>query len=624
MMDSLRNFLYGPYGIILIIILVIPFVFLGTSSLGTGFSGSFGSINGEDVSEIDMQIASSSAIQRFKRLYGEEFDFDSLDNDFKTEAVKQELIIQKVLLSEARELGFVNDNTVNSVKKNIMQSPIFQLDGVFSEDLYEAQVNSNGYTKEGYIEVMTNLSAGDLYRSSLNVVDFVLENEKKNLINLLETSADINFIKISFDGLKKEIVNSPDELKQYYNQNEILFFSEEERNFQYFIIDQSSYIENIEIPYDYLQNAYNNYLENFNEEAQIRISHIMIEKNNYDSRDIALDSIKNIENLLSEGNEFFEIAKQYSEDIVTKDSGGDLEFFEKDIFPIEFDEAIEDLDLNEISEIVELADSFHIIKVTEKNIQTPLPKDQITNELEANLIETESYALMQDDVLVIEDLISKGISLDQISKDMSKEIFVSEFFTKNNFDFDIDSSELKDFVFSDVASTDEANLINLDDRLIVVSINEVINPSLNSFEQSKNEVSELLSEFKTKEKISLLNNEINSFLTKDEKNKFIDSYNYVTNESYVDVKRYSSLLPREILIDIFENSSDSSLSSEARNGDKYLIDIIKFNKPSDEKIENLINEYDSYNKEIIINNMSQIVNEDIFQNASVNLKEFIL
>ncbi len=624
MMDSLRNFLYGPYGIILIIILVLPFVFLGTSSLGTGFSGSFGSINGEDVSEIDMQIASSSAIQRFKRLYGEDFDFDSLDNDFKTEAIKQELIIQKVLLSEARELGFVNDNTVNSVKKNIMQSPIFQLDGVFSEDLYEAQVNSNGYTKEGYIDVMTNLSAGDLYRSSLNVVDFVLENEKKNLINLLETSADINFIKISFDGLKKEIVNSPDELKQYYNQNEILFFSEEERNFQYFIIDQSSYIENIEIPYDYLQNAYNDYLENFNEEAQIRISHIMIEKNNYDSRDIALDSIKNIENLLSEGNEFFEIAKQYSEDIVTKDSGGDLEFFEKDIFPIEFDEAIEDLDLNEISEIVELADSFHIIKVTEKNIQTPLPKDQITNELEANLIETESYALMQDDVLVIEDLISKGISLDQISKDMSKEIFVSEFFTKNNFDFDIDSSELKDFVFSDVVSTDEANLINLDDRLIVVSINEVINPSLNSFEQSKNEVSELLSESKTKEKISLLNNEINSFLTKDEKNKFTDSYNYVTDESYVDVKRYSSLLPREILIDIFENSSESSLSSEARNGDKYLIDIIKFNKPSDEIIENLMNEYDSYNKEIIINNMSQIVNEDIFQNASVNLKEFIL
>ena len=76
-MNSLRNFLYGPYGIILIIILVLPFVFLGTSSLGTGFSGSFGSINGEDVNEIDLQIASSSAVQRFKSLYGEDFDFDS-------------------------------------------------------------------------------------------------------------------------------------------------------------------------------------------------------------------------------------------------------------------------------------------------------------------------------------------------------------------------------------------------------------------------------------------------------------------------------------------------------------------------------------------------------------------
>jgi len=624
MMNSLRNFLYGPYGIILIIILVLPFVFLGTSSLGTGFSGSFGSINGEDVNEIDLQIASSSAVQRFKSLYGEDFDFDSLDNDFKSEAIKQELIIQKVLLSEARKLGFVNDNTVNNVKKNITQSPIFQLDGVFSEDLYEAQVNSNGYTKEGYIDVMTNLSAGDIYRSSLNIVDFVLENEKKNLINLLETSADINFVKISFDGLKKEIVNSIDELKQYYKQNEILFFSEEERNFKYFVIDQSSYVDSIKIPNDYLQNAYNNYLENFNDDAQIRISHIMIEKNNYDSREKALDSIKNIDNLLSQGNDFFEMARQYSEDIVTKDSGGDLEFFEQDIFPTEFDEAIESLDLNEISEIVELADSFHIIKVTEKNIQTPLPKDQITKELEENLIETESYALMQDDVVLIEDLISNGISLDQISEDISKEIFVSQFFTKNNFDFEINNSELKDFVFSDVTSIDEPYLINLDNKLIIVSVNEIKSPSLNSFDQSKDDVSELLSQSKTKEKISLLNNEINSFQTEDEKIKFIDSYNYVTSESYIDVKRYSSLLPREILTDIFKNSSDVSLYSEARNGDKYLIDVVNFNKPSDEITENLISEYDSYNKEIIMNNMSQIVNEDIFQNASVNLKEFIL
>ena len=102
MMDSLRNFLSGPGGIVIILLLGLPFVFLGTGSLGTGFSGSFGSINGEDVTETDVALASSSAVQRFQSIYGEDFDFDMLDEDFKNQSIKQELILQKVLLAEAR------------------------------------------------------------------------------------------------------------------------------------------------------------------------------------------------------------------------------------------------------------------------------------------------------------------------------------------------------------------------------------------------------------------------------------------------------------------------------------------------------------------------------------------
>ena len=69
MMDSLRNFLSGPAGILVILLLGLPFVFLGTGSLGTGFSGSFGSINGEDVSETDVALASSSAVQRLSLIH---------------------------------------------------------------------------------------------------------------------------------------------------------------------------------------------------------------------------------------------------------------------------------------------------------------------------------------------------------------------------------------------------------------------------------------------------------------------------------------------------------------------------------------------------------------------------
>ena len=69
-MESLRNFLTGPRLIFVVLVCAVPFVFLGTGSLQTAFTGSFGSINGEDVTENDIQIAANSAVSRFKSIYG--------------------------------------------------------------------------------------------------------------------------------------------------------------------------------------------------------------------------------------------------------------------------------------------------------------------------------------------------------------------------------------------------------------------------------------------------------------------------------------------------------------------------------------------------------------------------
>ena len=152
-MESLRNFLTGPRLLIVVLVCALPFVFLGTSSLGTTFNTSFGNINGEDVKEIDLQIASNSTVQKFKSVYGEEFDFDMLDEEFKADAIKQELIIQKVLYSGAKSMGLINQSTELEIKKEIIKSPRFQVDGEFNENVYEAQVNSSGFTKESYIAV---------------------------------------------------------------------------------------------------------------------------------------------------------------------------------------------------------------------------------------------------------------------------------------------------------------------------------------------------------------------------------------------------------------------------------------------------------------------------------------
>ncbi len=605
------------------LICAIPFVFLGTGSLGTAFSGSFGTINGEDVTENDIQIASGSAVQRFKSLYGEDFNFDMLDEDFKSESIKQELILQKVLEAGAKSLGFVNESTKIETKKMIVQSPIFQVDGIFNEGVYEAQVNSNGYTKEGYIDVMTNFTAAELFRTSFNTINFVTDAELLELVSLFEKSSDINFIKISFDGLMSEIINSPKELQDYYNDNQILFFSEEERSFEYISLLQSDYNKDVQIPDAYLESAYNQYITRFDNSAQIRISHIMIDKTNYDSRDLAFESILNIENLLKEGNDFSIIANEYSEDIVTKDIGGDLEYFEKDIFPPQFDDAIQDLDLNGISEVVELDDTFHIIKVTEKNIEEPLSEEQVKDNLINELVETESFALMQDDFNETEDMILQNSTLIEISETLSKNINSTNSFTKENYDFELTDSQIKDYLFSSEAQINQPFAIELTDRIIIISINSINEPQLLPYEDVVEDVSTLLSEYKALEKIALLSEELNGISNNEEISEFIGAYNYVINESFVDVKRYSSLLPREVLSKVFNSKSGVRLLSDANNRDKYIVDIVKFNSPSVTEIDEVLSEYTSFGEDVISTKMSQIINEDVFQTARVNLNNLI-
>ena len=623
MMESLRNFLTGPRLLIVVLVCALPFVFLGTSSLGTTFNTSFGNINGEDVKEIDLQIASNSTVQKFKSVYGEEFDFDMLDEEFKADAIKQELIIQKVLYSGAKSMGLINQSTELKIKKEIIKSPRFQVDGEFNENVYEAQVNSSGFTKESYIEIMTGLSASELYRSSLNAVNFVTDQELYQLASLLEKSTNIDFIKINFDNLKSEIVNTEDEIKSFYEANEILFFSDEQKSFKYLVLDQSNYSELIEVPDSYLEDGYQNYLNEFVNAAQTRISHIMIDKNNYETREDAFDSINKIEELIKNGENFSELASVYSEDIVTSDIGGDLEYFDKDIFPIEFDEAIKDLELNEVSKIVELEDTFHILKITEKNLSKPLSADEVKDNLLAELIETESYALMLDEFTNLEDMIFNNDSFDQISIASSKTVYTSDLYTKNNFDFESNNQAIKDYLFSPNTIIGEPFSVDLGDRIIIMALDKLIEPQLQSLESIKDSVINMITNSKAKEKMNLLATEIQSFSNDDEKNKFIDAYNYVESDSFVDVKRYSSLLPREVLNKVFINQAGTIISEDASNGDKYIVTIKKFNQPLETDIQNIIEEYNTFSEEIFVTRMNQIVNNDIFESARVNLNNLI-
>ena len=620
MMESLRNFLTGPRLFIVIAACVLPFVFLGTSSLGSTFQPTFGSINGEDITQEDLQIANNIAIQRFRNIYGDDFNLDDLEESIQLEALKQELINQKVLLSKARKLGFMNSETEKQAKKSIISNPAFHSGGVFDENIYEAQANAAGYTKDAYLDIMTDIMASELYRVSLSSSGFTTKKEVEELAYLLEQTVDIDFLKIDTQKLKEQIDNPQEEIMEFYDNNQILFFSEEQRSFKYLILRAEDYINLVEVPENYIEDAYDNYLMRIDGSKDIRFSHIMIDKVNYDSNASALDAMSNIVNKINNGESFEDLAKKYSDDIVTKDIGGDLEYFDADVFPEQFALAIKDLGIDAISDVIELEDTLHILKVTEIVENEVMSLEEIKNNLIEELVETESIALMTDDFEIIDEMIfSNNESIESIGSSISKSIFEKTDQKLSNFNFEINDSRIKDFIFSPNTIINVPTVFNFEDAVVVVSLSSIEEPYLQSLNDVKDLASDYLTDKKVSEKKSLLASELALAKEENTLDSFIQAYDFISNESFVDVKRYSSLLPQDVISEIFKLESKTSKILNSRNGDIYLVDLIKFNQPDDDAINDLYEQYSAFSEEKVSNNISAVIEEDIFQSARINL-----
>ena len=623
MMETLRNFLTGPRLFIVIAACALPFVFLGTGSLGSTFNNSLGTINGENVTQTDFQIAGNMASQRLKSIYGDNFELNDLDEEFKNNQIKQELIAQKVLLSESRKLGFINNVTQNQSKKEIIANSSFHTDGRFDENIYEAQVNANGYTKESYLDVVTNMLATDLYRQAIASNNFITNKELVELTSLLEQSANIDFLKIDYQKLRNEIINSEEEIRDYYDANKVNFYSNEARSFKYFIISSDDYASSVQIPEDYIENEYANYLAQNNQNKQIRFSHIMLEKSKYDSPELALEKASTVLDQLKSGEDFSTLASKYSDDMVTKDIGGDLEYFDADVFPSEFNEAINKLALNEYSDIIDLDETYHIIKVTELSLNEVIPLSEMQSQFIDNLVSSESIALMNDDYNLIDEKIFNNDSFKSIADTLSKDIQTSENVSKESFEFSIDDSRIKEYIFSPETNIGNSYAISIDNSIVVLSLSKITEPELMEYEKVRELAQDYLLSDKAVEKLSLISQEITEANEEGELNKFIEPYDFISQESFIDIKRYSSLLPQEVTSKIFEGSIGDFLKINARSGDMYHVTIKSFNKLDDESISDIIEQYKGFAEERSASTLTTIINQDLFNNARVNLNTVI-
>jgi hypothetical protein len=122
MLESVRSILSGKTLFILVTLLAIPFVFFGSTSFGTVFT-SFGTVNGEPVTQTDVNLAASNITQRYQSIFGEDFSIDSIGEEQYSESLRQEIVNQKILLllQEMQACLFL----ISKQKKRLLKLKIF-------------------------------------------------------------------------------------------------------------------------------------------------------------------------------------------------------------------------------------------------------------------------------------------------------------------------------------------------------------------------------------------------------------------------------------------------------------------------------------------------------------------
>jgi len=129
-------------------------------------------------------------------------------------------------------------------------------------------------------------------------------------------------------------------------------------------------------------------------QESIRLRHILMKVKAGDKqREEAMNKFRAFKQELRQGKGFEELARKYSDDPSTADSGGDLGFIEKGSLYPSFEQAAFDLDVGEISNVVETPLGLHVIKAVERagdrlHVKHILFSMQVTQEDEKQVIRT--------------------------------------------------------------------------------------------------------------------------------------------------------------------------------------------------------------------------------------------
>ncbi len=425
MLQNIRDNSQGIVAKIIIGLIIGVFALFGAESIVGGFmnNATVAEVNGDEITE--PQLAAS--IQNLINSVGG--NLGDLDEELVREIALGQLIEDLVLMQSANRAGMVISS--DTIDRAIINTPQFQIGGVFDADLALRTMGAQSFTPQSYRATLADQMLIRQLSSAYSATTFVTQAELEQLAALTTQTRDLRYLSVTLGTRTLGEAIPADDIESYYMNNQSQFMQEEELAIDYVVLEKNVIFNEVELDAARIQAQYELERDSTTSSAERRAAHILFETGGNLSEAEAITRAAEIKIRIDAGEDFAELALEFSNDIASARDGGDIGFTDGSAFPDSIEAALTALEVGQVSEPVVSEFGVHLVKLTEYDIAEFPPFEEVAERIERDLKSTEVDALYFGRLETLANLAFETGDLQDISAELGLEIRQSDFFTRN-------------------------------------------------------------------------------------------------------------------------------------------------------------------------------------------------
>ncbi len=585
MLDRLRVHVKGWLGVVILIMISIPFALFGLQNYTNGGSETPVAVVGDyKIYQAEANNAYQNRVVELKEKFGDQYSADLFDE----EAVRQEsltrLVQEKLVLQTILDDGYAaSDKAVLNV---ISQIDAFQKDGQFDKTTYEQLLQTQGVTTSSFVENVRLGIEREQFINSIIESSFIDDSEIEEFYRLSNQTRDIKYLSLPLTSVMNDVAVTDEEIQDNYAKNKHLYTTAEEASIDYVELSLANLMSEVEPTEEELLAFYESEQQSFSMAGHRRASHILFEVPT-DSSEVEFENkrvlAEQVLTRLRAGESFAALAKDFSDDIGSAKIGGDLGIITDGMMGTEFEKTLETLNEGDVSDVIQTTYGYQIIKLTSKESDKVQPYDEVKNkvkELFSSNIAAEKFYQMAERFAELS--FENPDSLDPLVDKLGLSIQHQANITTTNGDGVAAFSKVRQAIFNEeVLAGNNSDVIEVDSEyLVVLRINQYNTKEVMPLESVKNKVELAV---KTDKAIDLLNKKGSGLLTQAQSGvslKELSSQEGVTLEDIGPVTRNERLASTILLREAFSMphptaDKPSFMLSTLENGDVALIELSK-------------------------------------------------